>query len=277
MASGKVNATSLNLRSVPDTGATSAAILIMGATVTILSTNDDSSWFLVSTPVDGTDRIGWVQAQFIDLDKGTAVVEKPAKVPDDVAALPAADPVKFAELAVTGGQPFWPVVTADPQALVVSYLTTAGKPVGRDSRRFLADRSNGARHHVGIDLFCQEEDDVVACAAGTIVSFLPFLNSGGEETFQLIVEHDGVVINYGEVAENSPSIFGWKRGDKVKAGQRIGRIGATKMLHFETYVLGTKVNQRWMVGEQRPPALLNPTMLLLRLAAAGQRIGVGVA
>src|ERR1700686_5464283 len=141
MASGKVNATTLNLRSVPDTGATSAAILIMGATVTILSTNDDSSWFLVSTPVDGTDRIGWVQAQFIDLDKGTAVVEKPAKVPDDVAALPAADPVKFAELAVTGGQPFWPVVTADPQALVVSYLTTAGKPVGRDSRRFLADRS----------------------------------------------------------------------------------------------------------------------------------------
>jgi hypothetical protein len=49
------------------------------------------------------------------------------------------------------------------------------------------------------------------------------------------------------------------------------------MLHFETYVPGTTVNQRWMVGGPRPPAVLNPTRLLLRLAVNGQRKGVAVA
>ena len=181
----------------------------------------------------------------------------------------------FATLNVPDADIFWPVATTDPQALLVSYLTTDGKSVGRDGRRFLADRNNGARHHVGIDLFCEEGDDVVACAAGKIVNFAHFLNSGTEQTFQLLVAHDGVVINYGEVAANSKALFKWEIGDQVKAGQPIGVIGATKMLHFETYVPGTDVNHRWMVGQPRPPEVLNPTNLLLRIAAKGQRKGVG--
>ncbi len=276
MASGKVNATSLNLREGPDTAAQSVAILVMNAAVDVMSNNDDGSWLLVSTDVDGSARIGWVQAQFVNLDNPPPV-EKPADVPDDVAAVPPSDPVPFASLDTPDAESFWPVATTDPQALLVSYLTTANNPVGRDSRRFLANRSSGARHHVGIDLFCREGDTVVACAAGKIVNFAHFLNSGNEQTFQLLVNHGSVVINYGEVTDNSNKVFGWRIGDEVQAGQAIGQIGATKMLHFETYVPGTTVNQRWMVGGPRPPAVLNPTKLLLRLAAKGQRKSAAVA
>jgi murein DD-endopeptidase MepM/ murein hydrolase activator NlpD len=276
MAGGKVNETSLDLREEPDAGATSIAVLAMNAVVDIMSQNNDGSWLMVSTTVGGEDRIGWVEAQFVNLDNPPPVA-KPTNVPDNVAAVPSSDPVPFAGLDAPDTASFWPVVTGDPQALLVSYLTTAGNSVGRDSRRFLANRNTGARHHVGIDLFCGAGDTVVACSAGTIVNFAHFFNSGGQQTFQLLVNHGSAVINYGEVTDNSNQEFGWKIGDHVQAGQAIGRIGATNMLHFETYVPGTTVNQRWMVGGARPAAVLNPTRLLLRLAANGQRKGAAVA
>jgi murein DD-endopeptidase MepM/ murein hydrolase activator NlpD len=276
MATGKVNATSLNLRGSPDVSAPSEELLLLDAAVDVISSNDDDSWLMVSTLVGGHDRIGWVQAQFIDLDKPPPV-DKPADVPDNVAALPSEDPVPFATLDADDKAIFWPVITADPLALRVSYLTSGGQTVGREGRRFLANRSQGARHHVGIDMFCAEGDDVVAAAAGEIVGFAHFFNSGGQPTFQLLVNHGSVVINYGEVVDNSDRLFHWRVGDRVQAGQRIGRIGATKMLHFETYLPGTTHNLVWMVGKQRPPALLNPTRLLLRIAARGQRKNVGVA
>jgi hypothetical protein len=45
------------------------------------------------------------------------------------------------------------------------------------------------------------------------------------------------------------------------------------MLHFETYAPGIKQNLRWMAGEVRPSAVLNPTKLLLTLKANGTRLG----
>jgi len=276
VATGKVNATSLNLREAPDPNAPAETVLVMGTVVNVVSANDDGSWLMVTVLVDGHDQMGWVQAQFVDVSN-TPVVAKPADVPDNVAALPDDNPVPFAALKADDSATFWPVVTADKSALLVSYLTTGGQAVGRDSRRFLTARSGGARHHVGIDLFCEEGDDVVAVAAGKIVGFAHFFNSGGQQTFQLLVNHESVVVNYGEVVDNSDQIFHWKRGDQVQAGQRIGRIGATAMLHFETYLPGVTQNQTWMVGGQRPSGLLNPTRLLLRIAARGQRKNVGVA
>jgi hypothetical protein len=275
-ATGKVNATSLNLRATPDLSAPSDGLMVLGDPVTILFTNDDSSWLNVSALIDDHTRMGWAQAEFVSLDNPPPV-DKPPVVPDNVAALPDESPVEFADLSADDSAIFWPVVTADPQALLVSYLTTAAKDIGNRSRRFLANRNQGARHHVGIDLFCEEGDDVVAIAAGKIVGFAHFLNSGGEQTFQLLVSHGSVVVNYGEVVDNSNQLFHWRIGDAVHAGQRIGRIGATKMLHFETYKPGVTHNQVWMVGGQRPSGLLNPTQLLLRIASKGQRKNVGIA
>jgi murein DD-endopeptidase MepM/ murein hydrolase activator NlpD len=275
-ATGKVNATSLNLREAPDLSAPSDGLLVLGDPVTVLFANDDASWLNVSALVDGHTRMGWTQADFVSLDTPPPI-DKPADIPDNVAALPDGSPVPFADLDADDSTIFWPVVTADPQALLVSYLTTAEKDLGNSSRRFLANRNRGARHHVGIDLFCAEGDDVVAIADGKIVGFAHFLNSGGEQTFQLLVNHGSVAVNYGEVVDNSNQLFHWRIGDAVQAGQRIGRIGATKMLHFETYEPGVTHNQVWMVGGQRPSGLLNPTQLLLRIASKGQRKNVGIA
>jgi murein DD-endopeptidase MepM/ murein hydrolase activator NlpD len=274
-ATGKVNATSLNLRAVPDLSAPSDGLLVLGDPVTILFANDDASWLNVSAVVGGQPQLGWTQADFISLDEPPPV-DKPADLPDNVAALPGDSPVPFAALNVEDSASFWPIITADPQTLLVSYLTTDDKEVGNKSRRFFGNRNQGARHHVGIDLFCKEGDDVIAVAAGKIVGFAHFLNSGGEQTFQLLVNHGSVVVNYGEVVDNSDQLFHWRLGDAVQAGQRIGRIGATKMLHFETYKPGVTHNQVWMVGGQRPSGLLNPTQLLLRIASRGQRKNVGI-
>jgi murein DD-endopeptidase MepM/ murein hydrolase activator NlpD len=194
---------------------------------------------------------------------------------EDVAAVPPNDPVPFSVLKDVANC-FWPVITADPQAMVVSYKTTLGPVVGREARRFFADRSNGTRHHVGIDVFCKEGDVVVACADGEIVKFFKFYTrpSTGEETFALFLEHDGVVINYGEVRSNAPTEFGWQIGKRVKAGDPIAKVSGTDMIHFESYEFGTRENFRWMVGEARPPKLRNSTKLLLALAAAGKRKNV---
>jgi len=75
------------------------------------------------------------------------------------------------------------------------------------------------------------------------------------------------VINYGEVKPGSLEGLGLKKGDRVRMGQKIGAVGASKMLHFETYRSGTKKNYQWWVGAQQPSQLMNPTRLLLALAA----------
>ncbi|MBA2398728.1 MAG: cell wall hydrolase [Bradyrhizobium sp.] len=197
-----------------------------------------------------------------------------AKVPTDVAPVPAADPAPFATINTPLEQMFWPIVTDDPQAMVVSYLSDNGQVVGSSSRRFFADRRNGERHHVGMDIFCREGDVVVACAPGKIVAFYNFYRrpTTGEDTFALFVAHDGVVINYGEVRRSSRQDFGWNIGDKVTAGQKIARVSGTNMIHFETYVPNTVQNSRWLRGQARPASLLNPTMLLLTLASGASRI-----
>jgi murein DD-endopeptidase MepM/ murein hydrolase activator NlpD len=130
----------------------------------------------------------------------------------------------------------------------------------------LASRSSGGRHHVAIDLFAEHRDEVVACEDGTVVSFYDFYpSSAGERTYALFVEHSGCVINYGEVKSSAPQEYGWQIGARVQAGQPIARVSTTNMLHFETYTLGTTVNQRWRPGQPRPRALLNPTAYLLAL------------
>ena len=197
-------------------------------------------------------------------------------IPGDVAQVPAGNAAPFATIDTSHGPVFWPVITADPQAMVVSYLNTAGKIVGQPGRRFFADRSNGTRHHVGMDVFCNEDDVVVACAPGKIVAFYSFYKrpTTGEDTFALFIAHDGVVINYGEVKKDARQEFGWKIGDTVTAGQRIARVSGTNMIHFETYVPGTVQNSRWLAGGARPPSLQNPTMLLLTLASVATCIDV---
>ncbi|TCM51065.1 peptidase M23-like protein [Rhizobium sp. PP-F2F-G48] len=195
---------------------------------------------------------------------------------EDIDPTPRGQTISFAEFARDANALFWPVITSDPQAILVSFERKNGTIAGAPGRRFLADRQNGARYHVGIDIFCRAGDEVVSCTSGKIVAFYPFYTrpTTGEETYALFIAHAGVVVNYGEVTASSARVYGWAVGDQVEAGQKIARVSGTAMIHFETYVPGTKANARWLPGSPRPTSLLNPTRLLFRLAATGIRIGL---
>jgi murein DD-endopeptidase MepM/ murein hydrolase activator NlpD len=183
--------------------------------------------------------------------------------------IPINKPVPFAPHPPMGS--YWPLISTHKKGKDVAYQyqTQPSKYIGNKTRCFLASRSNGARYHVGIDLYANYKDKIVACEAGVIINFYHFYRS----TYALIVEHENVVINYGEVHKDSLKANELKRGDSVSAGQVIGfagRMYASSMLHFEVYRKGTHSNLRWLKGNNVPDTLLNPTKYLLFLQEYGK-------
>jgi len=65
---GKVNATSVNLRADASSAAAVLAVLPQGTPVTIVTPNDDDSWVMVDALVRDTDQFGWLRTEFITLD-----------------------------------------------------------------------------------------------------------------------------------------------------------------------------------------------------------------
>ncbi|MCI0389315.1 MAG: hypothetical protein MOB07_11210 [Acidobacteria bacterium] len=200
--------------------------------------------------------------------------------------VPPGDPVPFAPPPPIGS--YWPVRTRRKDGRRVSYKASDGTIIGSSGRMFLANRTGKRdnkdvpRWHVGVDLFANVADVVVACEKGTIVGFGFFYKAkSGQRTYQLLIEHSGAVVNYGEVTGNSLDKHGLRIGMSVKAGQPIGFVSDTSMLHLETYVKGTTHSHRWFKDARKaPPQLLNPTKYLLFLqarglvgGAAGQRPG----
>lgn len=203
------------------------------------------------------------------------MLEELEAVPASAFPEPAKTPAPFAPPPPPGS--YWPVQTSHSQARVVSYLTAAGKSIGNSSRRFLAGRKgkrNGvptARNHAGIDLYASRGDPVIACEDGTVLSFRRFYKAkSGQQTHRILVQHSRLVINYGEVTPDSFRRTGLKEGSAVRAGQVIGYVSDTDMLHFETYTLGTTETFQWWTGSPPPPRLLNPTGYLLHLVLEGR-------
>ncbi|SDL47525.1 phage tail tip lysozyme [Pseudomonas indica] len=197
-------------------------------------------------------------------------------VPAPPMAVPARDPVPFAPDPPAGS--YWPIVTSHPRGREVNYRAADGSYVGAQAgRAFLASRSSGARYHVGIDLFANLGDPVVAIEDGRVISFYGFCCGKQMTTNALLVEHSNVVVNYGEVAPDSLRRAGLAIGSSVTAGQVIGYVGrnpgGSSMIHFETYVPGTRRNSRFPVGSRRPAPLLNPTSYLLWLQTHGRTPG----
>ncbi len=192
--------------------------------------------------------------------------------------VPADNPVPFAPLPPADS--YWPVRASRNDARLVSYMYQAPSGIiGRAGRMFLAGRKGirdgkqALRWHVGVDLFANIKDLVVACEDGTIVDFSFFYKAkSGQRTYKLLIEHErsGVVVNYGEITGDSLRKNGLKIGMRVKAGQPVGWVSDTSMLHFETYLKSTTSSHRWWKAEKHPPReLLNPTRYLLHLAQHG--------
>ena len=164
---------------------------------------------------------------------------------------------------------YWPICTRDRGGREIAYIGQSGGIHGRNGRHFLASRKAG-RYHVGIDLWGEPGDLILACEDGKIVNHYHFYDN----VDCLIVQCDsGVVINYGEVKPNSWQLFGFQKGDRVQAGHPIALVGqmmSSSMCHFETYVEGATHNYRWYKTKQAPKELLDPTKYLLHIASQGQ-------
>lgn len=161
--------------------------------------------------------------------------------------------------------PRWPIQSSrNPRWTEVAYRTDRGGIEGNAARRFLASRSDGERHHVGIDIYADPGDLVVSTESGRVVGIQPFYSG----TWALLVQTDsGPVTLYGEIEKNSWRQFGIEEGSRVRRGQALARVGlmdsGSHMLHFEMYQRGITKNQRWYVGRKNP-GLLDPTDYLLR-------------
>lgn len=234
---------------------------------------------------DGTSNIlVWVKP----LSNG-ATSTQPAVQPPQIPTINAGIPLKGIQSTPTNkGVPFaayngdlkncfWPVITVHGDALLISHVNSDGEQIGRSSRSFMAKRSGGKRYHVGIDIFCEEYDEVVSITPGTIRGFHKFYKTNsGELSFALLVEHNGIVVNYGEVKQDAPKRYNWSVGSSIAAGQKIAQVSSTNMIHLETYVKGTSNTYRWMKSDKTPPqALLDPSKFLVDLSVAGKRLTKG--
>lgn len=187
--------------------------------------------------------------------------------------------VPFAQGA---SRPTWPLATTAPSKLRVSYEDVRGLWHGSYGRAFGASRksTNKAtgetyrRIHVGIDLFADDGDTVLAMEDGEILATLPYYKGLGA----LYVKGDsGLIVNYGEIRMNSWKDFGIKTGvetgQRVTAGQLLARVGTASdgshMLHVETFDPETTVDEirqgemRWLAGDEPPIHVLDPTRYLV--------------
>jgi murein DD-endopeptidase MepM/ murein hydrolase activator NlpD len=163
-------------------------------------------------------------------------------------------------------------------AFGVPYARGSSSPAwplrGSSSRSVSADfgdarpfgSSSPSRRHAGEDLRAPRGTDLVATEAGRVVSIDRdwYDAASGERTGVLLVELDsGIVVAYGEL---EPASIAVTEGQRVARGELVGHVGATKMLHLETYRSGTTRTHQWPWAGPPPAELLDPTQYL-RLAA----------
>lgn len=215
----------------------------------------------------------------------------PNPVPEEVLCVldPLKDP-RFAPLpsaapfARPGAGAIWPVVTDNARYLATSYRTAEGLR-GSWGREFAAKRTSKktgkVRHHVGVDLFANVGDAVVAPEAGKILAILPF-TSGTWAVY--LRTKDDQVINLGEVQKLSWREFGRRPGDEVKRGDpvaRIGLMGTKHMLHTEIYdaagvsddeiVDAIRQGKMQWSDEDPPPQVRDPSAYLVDAATRTYR------
>ena len=133
-------------------------------------------------------------------------------------------------------------------------------------------------YHPGVDLYCLEGQEVVACEDGVVVNCNLFTGPNAEppspwwnETWAVLIEGESGVLGYCELKP----MFYISKNFKIKAGDIIGHIipvlkrdkgNGTTMLHFELYLKGTRDNMDWWHDEPQPVEMEDPTSLLRKIA-----------
>jgi murein DD-endopeptidase MepM/ murein hydrolase activator NlpD len=159
-------------------------------------------------------------------------------------------------------------------SFLVSYKHTTEIPIYPHPGSFGYVRKNHI--HEGVDLYAEEGDEVVAIEEGKVIKIIAFTGAIANtpwwnDTYSIFVEHDGYIINYGELIPSEHL----KEGDLVKAGEIIGHIRTVllkdkgrpmAMLHIEMYEpQADKPVTEWTLNKKKPEYLLDPTELLKSL------------
>jgi murein DD-endopeptidase MepM/ murein hydrolase activator NlpD len=171
-----------------------------------------------------------------------------------------------------GGAPIWPIAASSTnrRKYEVPYKDVNGSWHGNMARAFKASRDS--RYHVGLDLYANANDIVLAPEDGVVVGRQPFLNGTGAMLIQL---DSGIVVLLGETkmggAEEIAREFNHpvaSVGTRVRQGQPVTKVGLTEngshMLHLETYIAGTTKNHPWYRNKPIPPQILDPTDWMLK-------------
>jgi murein DD-endopeptidase MepM/ murein hydrolase activator NlpD len=109
--------------------------------------------------------------------------------------------------------------------------------------------TGAADFHAGLDIAAEQGQPVYATAAGTVTS-AEYHNAYGN---LIVLDHGfGLQTRYGHL-----SAFGVNKGQTVKRGDIIGRVGATgkatgSHLHYEVLANGRLVNPLELLTQQRP-------------------------
>lgn len=147
-----------------------------------------------------------------------------------------------------------------------------GLPLAPHPGAFGVRRANHT--HEGLDMYAPHGTPVFAVEAGVVVAVKPFTGPHAGlpwwlDTWAVFVEGPSGVVVYGEV---EPVVAA---GAPVAAGQTIGTVSTVlakdkgrprAMLHLELHVAGSRVAPEWLVHDERPAQLLDPTPYLLAAA-----------
>jgi murein DD-endopeptidase MepM/ murein hydrolase activator NlpD len=128
--------------------------------------------------------------------------------------------------------------------------------------------------HEGVDLYCNNNQEVVSIYDGVITNIIPFTGEIANtpwwnDTYAVVIEHSDYVLVYGEIIPD----INLKIGQKVYAGQIIGNITTVlkvdkgrpmNMLHLEMYKKGT-TDSVGIIKDYNsiPDNILNPITILL--------------
>jgi len=127
--------------------------------------------------------------------------------------------------------------------------------------------------HTGIDLYCNDGDEVYAISSGIVVDIQEFTGFGEtpwwNDTYCIIVKQykDGNYVVYGELTASV------QVDDIVEQGTILGNVKqvlkkdkgvtSTSMLHLEYYDKSFDLNPVvWKLDEEKPECLLDPNVLL---------------
>ena len=138
-------------------------------------------------------------------------------------------------LDAAGASAVAPEPPSDPAECFFPFATVPLQSWEERPRAFASPRDGGARLHAGCDLYFPRGTWIHAIADGTVIRG-PYAFYC--ETYALEIDHGSFLARYGEIQSQTEV----KAGAKVRAGQRIAKVGhlvgiqvPSDMLHLELY------------------------------------------